>query len=911
MKLRLVSIFAFIILPLFPLQFAFATASQSEPKEASATECEALLSSAIESAMADFQKFFSAIEGELFERDFFLKVAKLALLSKEHVLMLGPPGNAKSMGVDLIIDNIVDKDSGATSVFKIQMTPETSLSETHGVIDYKKITEENIQTRKWDQGLLSAKMVFIDEFFDARANSIRNNLMALNEREHAQGRERIKGETETGFAASNKYIHEVYEKAGDDGPKAIIDRFAFVVFVPGELSDIQSALKLIQEGGSKKPGRLTFQDLDILRDKVKDVKIPDYIARMLTLMFSRMKAQTEALEESEKKRFIDQKKSGLTPMPPYRATKYYSPRTLRKAGKILRAIVVNDWIEKRGERALTANSQDLEKLVDFFTLNSLGDEFLTHLEESTVNPYEKIQVMTVLKERGIFHEIYSEMMTGVNSQTANLTELEMEREAAATPELKKLLLEKMVKALMETTMASHSIEQIRDMTESDIAIDYVRETLTAWMQEMLGADFEKTVAAKIRAIERERKEKIESERRLERERLQREAAEAREREVKERKAAQEREERAKHFAELKAAFTDSTKMPVVTQGQTVHGRRILTVTPVDGELEILSGTDAHLFVQRVKTDGSESVDGTATIFTPTDEVKKVTRLEDGRYLFWYGMYGRIYVPGTGFESRKIIHETHDDQIISNNSKNGEVWLVDREEKKIGVMSSSDPMSVTWKAVDPTAWSFGNSKVPQATMEGFMEDFVNQSSSLLLTDEPGEAYLSFEDSRAEAPLLYRLNFRKASIEVVVGVSTESSVSTQAKALFEKGLNVAIPRFEWIHHSDSPDGRVLAEFNTIPMRAKATPLKVAASMEPNFESHLRFNAWTISPDLTYMVILINHTMYGYDLGTGELFSIAAQNAGSMGSLMQVSFVENNHLLLLFQSGYSLLRMPTAGK
>lgn len=455
-------------------------------------------------AASEFRKFFDSIKGQLFERDFFLNIAELGLLAKEHVLMLGPPGNAKSMGVDLIIDNIIDEKTGNTSIFKIQMTPETSLSETHGVIDYKKITEENIQTRKWEQGMLSAKLVFIDEFFDARANAIRNNLMALNEREHAQGRERIKGITESGFAASNKFIHEVYEKAGDEGPKAIIDRFAFVAYVPGDLQKLDSALRLIRELPVKLNRKLKFQDLDLLRAKVNKVVIPEHVARMLSLIFVRMKAQAEALEEGEKKRFLDQKRAGQHPLPPYRSTKYYSPRTLRKAAKILRALVVQDWIESGGQRPLSANTRDLDKLVNFFTLNSIDSDSLVASEENAVNPYEKVQIMTVLKEREMFRETYAEIMAEINARTSILTEIEIEKEAAKTPKLKGQLVEKMVTAMMNAVLNAKDTVELAALSENEIAEVYIVGTLEEWLKEILGKDFDETVAKKVNEIKDKR-----------------------------------------------------------------------------------------------------------------------------------------------------------------------------------------------------------------------------------------------------------------------------------------------------------------------------------------------------------------------------------------------------------------------
>jgi MoxR-like ATPase len=220
--------------------------------------------------------------------------------------------------------------------------------------------------------------VFVDEIFDARANAQRNVLTLLVERASPQGAHLIPAVIETVIAATNRYLSEVYEKAGDDGPKAVIDRFALMTFVPATFEFTDSYVRVIQRS-KKATGampELRFDDLEALRALVPQVEISAAVSKALALLSMRMKAETEALEAASVKSYNDKLKNGEDPGVPYRATKYHSPRTIAKASAILKAFIVKDWVEKGGKRKLEATIQDLGELEKFFTLNGPGDAFV-------------------------------------------------------------------------------------------------------------------------------------------------------------------------------------------------------------------------------------------------------------------------------------------------------------------------------------------------------------------------------------------------------------------------------------------------------------------------------------------------------------------------------------------------------
>ncbi len=316
-----------------------------------------------------FKAFFAALNQRMFERDYMLELAAVTLIAKEHLLLMGPPGNAKSQIADLVLGSILD-DGGDPSYFRLQMTPETTMSETHGPFDFVKLTRDGVQARMYDQGALKSKHVFLDEIFDARANATRNILALLAERIHAQGPNIIKADLQTAIAATNRYLSEVYEKAGDDGPRAVVDRFAILSYVAATFESADASVALItRRARDIKPiPKLTFSELGLLQSLTNQVEIPTAVAKALTLLSYRMKEETEALELTSLKDYKRKIRDGEDPGVPYRATKHHSPRTLGKAANFLRALVVRDWTTTGGKRKLVANVQDIAHLEKFFTL---------------------------------------------------------------------------------------------------------------------------------------------------------------------------------------------------------------------------------------------------------------------------------------------------------------------------------------------------------------------------------------------------------------------------------------------------------------------------------------------------------------------------------------------------------------
>lgn len=136
------------------------------------------------------------------EREEIIKAMLLGLLSKQHVLLLGPPGTAKSAMARAIAGHVGAK------YFEYLLTRYTAPEELFGFLSIKKAVEQESFERNIDGMLPQAEIAFLDEIFKANSAILNSLLTIINERIYHNGRQVLKVPLITLYAASNELPEE-------------------------------------------------------------------------------------------------------------------------------------------------------------------------------------------------------------------------------------------------------------------------------------------------------------------------------------------------------------------------------------------------------------------------------------------------------------------------------------------------------------------------------------------------------------------------------------------------------------------------------------------------------------------------------------------------------------------------------
>jgi len=134
----------------------------------------------------------------LVERDDAVRLALLAAIAGEHLLLVGPPGTAKS----LVATRLSQAFSEATFFQKL-MTRFTVPEEVFGPFSIRGLEEDRYE-RKTERYLPTASVAFLDEIFKANSAILNSMLTLLNEREFDNGTQRAKTPLVAVVGASNE-----------------------------------------------------------------------------------------------------------------------------------------------------------------------------------------------------------------------------------------------------------------------------------------------------------------------------------------------------------------------------------------------------------------------------------------------------------------------------------------------------------------------------------------------------------------------------------------------------------------------------------------------------------------------------------------------------------------------------------
>lgn len=215
------------------------------------------------------------IEQELnehyFERKEVVKGLIVGLLTKQHVLLLGPPGTAKSM----LANDICSRIGG--QYFHWLLARTSTPEELFGPISLKALENDSYQ-RITTNKLPEATVAFVDEIFKCNSAVLNTMLSVLNERLFFNDGTPVKVPLQMAVGASNELPEDREEL------DALWDRFMMRFIVKG-IRDPRNFEKMIAGTTQKTsaPTTLTTQELEQAQSDVAAVSLDKVLPRITEL----------------------------------------------------------------------------------------------------------------------------------------------------------------------------------------------------------------------------------------------------------------------------------------------------------------------------------------------------------------------------------------------------------------------------------------------------------------------------------------------------------------------------------------------------------------------------------------------------------------------------------------------------
>lgn len=168
-----------------------------------------------------FREYMAQFDDMFVDRAWANRLIMYALLTREHVLLFGPPGTSKTQICDAVFDGI----DGATS-FRTEVSGFTGEDGILGPYNVKRLREDGVLEHNTTNMLPEAQFARIGEFLDANGPLLRALLGAMNERRMLRGSQNIKMPLMSVYLDTNK-DPALYLKKNPDA-WAVIDRVMFL-----------------------------------------------------------------------------------------------------------------------------------------------------------------------------------------------------------------------------------------------------------------------------------------------------------------------------------------------------------------------------------------------------------------------------------------------------------------------------------------------------------------------------------------------------------------------------------------------------------------------------------------------------------------------------------------------------------
>ncbi len=248
------------------------------------------------SLQARFNKLREVLNERHIERYDEVEIALVALLSKYHVALIGPPGTAKSMLSQDLTRAIEGSNFFELDVMNKFTTPE----ELFGPYDVMGLKEGRYE-RIIDGTLVEAHVAFLDEAFKASPAILNRLLRIMNEREYKHGKTMLKVPLLSLFVASN-------ELPEGEELWAMFDRFQFRVVVD-YIHEPSNFVKMLSAPNNHEIPKVTLDELQAAQEQVAVVGVPESVYETVYAIRSDMQLEGILVSDRRFRQSLDAMKA--------------------------------------------------------------------------------------------------------------------------------------------------------------------------------------------------------------------------------------------------------------------------------------------------------------------------------------------------------------------------------------------------------------------------------------------------------------------------------------------------------------------------------------------------------------------------------------------------------------------------
>ena len=250
------------------------------------------------------QALLSEMNTGLIDREHALKAALLTVLAAENLVLIGPPGTAKSMVSRRVAQHIQtttngshQPNDGSGSYFEYLLTKFSTPEEIFGPLSISELKADRFR-RNTAGYLPTAEIAFLDEIFKSSSSILNSLLTILNERIFHNGNQPQHVPLRSLISASNEL------PSGQEELSALYDRFLMRTFV-GPVREEHLHRLFDAPGAAHQPTlQLTAQDFQAVDAAAQQVRVPPEVGEAIRGIWA---AHKEAFKEDRREYLSDRR----------------------------------------------------------------------------------------------------------------------------------------------------------------------------------------------------------------------------------------------------------------------------------------------------------------------------------------------------------------------------------------------------------------------------------------------------------------------------------------------------------------------------------------------------------------------------------------------------------------------------